>query len=420
MTAFLGLAEVGAAGALADTVVASRAEIHLATATEAQFILDLSSPVEVEITALEQPYRVVIDLPGVAFRLDPAAGRQPNGFVAGVRFEAVAADRGRVVIDTAGPVTVTRASVVPQRSDTSSHGVVLTIGLRSNGVETGADRPSARAAAAGPVTTGSVKAAVYEDVPARREARSKSVILIDPGHGGVDPGAIGRQHTAEKTVVLAVARELQAALIATGRYDARLTRSDDVYLALDKRVDLSRQLKADLFLSLHADAIDDNTLAGSIHGASIYTLSERASDEQARLMADKENTADLAAGIDSATVDGGEGIKDILFDLMSRETAAFSRLLAHAVAEALGRTGGLAREPERAAAFRVLKQPHAPSVLIELGFLSNPEEEGRMVQSHWQKQIAQALASAVDRYFAARASAEAAQWTQGQAGRLPP
>ena len=240
------------------------------------------------------------------------------------------------------------------------------------------------------------KPAVFDDQVATSGPR-KPVIMIDPGHGGIDPGAIGAGKTTEKVVVLAVAKHLKAALDASDRFTVILTRDHDIFVPLDERVELSRRANADIFLSLHADTIDDTRLAQSIRGASVYTLSEKASNEDAQRMAEKENAADLVAGAEGR----GEHVDDvrpILFDLLARETALFSHVMSRALVTALG-ASALTREPERSAAFRVLRQPHAPSVLIELGFLSNAGEEQQMAQAAWQKRIAASIAAAVRSYF---------------------
>jgi len=408
-----------------EVVLATAAHVRVGGDAETEFRIDLTRTVPVEITTMVQPYRVVVDLPGVAIQLIQALEPVSGGLVTGAQFLTLPENGARVVIDTAGPVRVIRATFVSKAGESKAgttvqapNGVQLLIALAR--VDSGQSGQAREGASPAHLAPASVKPAVFDEGSHAGSAKATPVIVIDPGHGGIDPGAIGRQHTTEKSVVLAVARELQSALSSGGRYDVRLTRTDDTFIPLDGRVEVSRQAKADLFISLHADAIEDGSLARSIHGASIYTLSEKASDEQARLMADKENAADLVAGIDAATVDGGEGIKGILYDLMNRETAVFSRLLSHSIAEALGKAGGLAREPERAAAFRVLKQAHAPSVLIELGFLSNSEEEQRMTEAWWQKQTARTLAQAVDAYFGQRSVAEVNRGVQPVPGRLPP
>jgi len=269
-----------------------------------------------------------------------------------------------------------------------------------------------------------VKPSVFDDTspadPDPTATQAKPIIMIDPGHGGIDPGAIGPGKITEKAIVLAVAKETKAALVASGRYDVRLTRATDTFIPLDQRVALSKQSQADIFISLHADTIADAHLARSIRGASVYTLSDKASNEEARLMAEKENAADLVAGLPQPSPESGSDIKPILFDLMARETATFSKLLSRSVVGAMSKAHPLTHDPERAAAFRVLRQAGAPSVLIELGFLSNPAEEQMMTNADWQRRVATAIASAVDTYFARRGSSMAIAPFGGDPGGLPP
>ena len=224
--------------------------------------------------------------------------------------------------------------------------------------------------------------------------------MIDPGHGGIDPGAVGINNLLEKTVVLDVAKRIERRLTATGRYRVALTRDRDVFLSLDQRVEMSTELGVDLFVSLHADSLESRTVATHVRGATIYTLSERASDEQARLMAEKENSSDQAAGIDSGAfkVDSEE-VRSILFDLMKRETSNFSTDFSNLLVSRLKQSVTVSREPQRSAAFRVLKQTKAPSVLVELGYLSNDVDAKLMRQSEWQGKVAQSIVAAIDAFF---------------------
>ena len=226
--------------------------------------------------------------------------------------------------------------------------------------------------------------------------------MIDPGHGGIDGGAVSASNILEKDVVLAVAKELGRQLGTTGRYDVRMTRASDVFISLDQRVNLSLEQGVDLFISLHADSLAEDRGARSIRGATIYTLSERASDEHARRMAEKENASDLVAGLKAPDVEDDDQVTGILIDLMKRETANFSADFSNTLVSKMKRKVALSRVPQRAAAFKVLKQTHAPSVLIELGYLSHPEDEKLLNSPDWHKQVASSIAAAVDAYFAKR------------------
>jgi N-acetylmuramoyl-L-alanine amidase len=235
--------------------------------------------------------------------------------------------------------------------------------------------------------------------PQEKAANAKPVVLIDPGHGGIDPGAIGAGNVTEKSIVFAVAQQLEAVLKASNRYDVRMTRTRDVFVPLDKRVKMSVEFSADLFISLHADAIAELAYAENIRGATVYTLSERATDERSRLMAEKENSSDLIAGLSGVDEDGGDQVKDILYDLLRRETLNFSADFSNLLVSRLSKNIAMSKDPQKSAAFKVLKQPHAPSVLIELGYMSNSRDQATMTTKAWQTKVAGAIGAAVDSYF---------------------
>jgi N-acetylmuramoyl-L-alanine amidase len=360
------------------------------------FEITMSEGLTAHVFTLANPYRVILDLPDLTFRLDPAAGQKGAGLVSAFRYGLFAERKSRVVIDTTGPVKIASAAMTrPGGGKAVKLAVVLVpIDAAAFGAGTGATHA--------PAPDASAESAPPGNLEAKRKARSKPVVVIDPGHGGIDPGAMGANNVPEKTIVLAVAQELKAALLKTGAYDVRLTRSDDVFVSLDRRLKFSYDNAADLFISLHADSIEEKKIADSIRGATIYTLSDQASDEQARIMAEKENASDLIAGIETVDRGRNDQVKNILIDLLKRETSNFSADFSHVLAKRLGKTVAMSRIPLRSAAFKVLKQTHAPSVLVELGYMSNQNDEQEMTTPVWQQKVAGSIAAAVQVYFSKR------------------
>lgn len=366
--------------------------------TSTTFELELSEGVTAEVFTLASPYRVIIDLPDIAFKLPPGAGSTGQGLVKAFRYGSFAEHKGRVVIDTSGPVAILGAQMT---RSAATNRVVLKVAMAPSDAASFGQGTGAAQAAGGSANAAS-KPALFEEAPPKPKSHGKPVIVIDPGHGGIDPGAMGINNIAEKTVVLAVAQELKAALLKAGRYDVKMTRATDVFISLDRRLKFSEQNAAELFISLHADSIEEKNLAENIRGATVYTLSERASDEQARAMAEKENASDLVAGLENIDQGGKDQVKNILIDLLKRETSNFSADFSHVLVSRLAKSITMSRDPQRAAAFKVLKQPHAPSVLVELGYMSNSKDEGQMTTSAWQKQVAASISAAVEAYFAKR------------------
>ena len=232
------------------------------------------------------------------------------------------------------------------------------------------------------------------------QSNGKPLIVIDPGHGGVDPGTTGLSGGYEKAVTLACALELKRQIEAGGRYRVVLTRERDIFIELRKRVEMARDNGADLFISLHADALGNRR----VNGAAIYTLSETASDAEAEELAARENKSDLIAGINLVDEGYDENVANILIDLAMRETMNLSAEFAALVIPELGKEISLLRKTHRYAGFRVLKAPDVPSVLIEMGYLSNPRDEARLLDAAHRRKLMGALVRAVDGFFNARNS----------------
>ncbi|WP_099026171.1 N-acetylmuramoyl-L-alanine amidase family protein [Bombella saccharophila] len=228
----------------------------------------------------------------------------------------------------------------------------------------------------------------------------KPVIMLDPGHGGKDPGAIGVSGTYEKHIAVAAATELQRMLMASGQYQVVLSRNDDRFIPLAGRVELAHKHKADLFISMHADALHQP----QVRGASVYTLSGNASDKQTAALAETENSADRFAG--HAGIGGVPAeVEAILNSLIHEETRRGSAHMAASVIQAFQNRVQLLHHPSRHAAFRVLKSGDIPSVLVEMGFMSNHLDEQALRRAAHRTQVAQAMKQAIDHYFHNRVSA---------------
>lgn len=379
---------------------------------ETRFVVELggAEPVNYRVFTLADPYRVIIDFPKLRSSLPADVDRKGRGLIAGYRYGKFQDERFRVVIDATGPVSVARNFILEPQGGFGRRVVIdLAATDRESFIKT-AERPGADLGpvSSGPApSTGAVgsaasvaptpasSAVVPVTPPARHERRR--IIVLDPGHGGVDPGTHGlRSGVVEKDVVLAFAKELAKRLRATGRYEVHLTRDKDIFIPLRERVQIGRRYKADLFISIHADSIAKS----DVKGMSVYTLSEKASDKEAAELARKENLSDAIAGIDFK----GESpeVTGILIDLAQRETKNYSVRFAKSVVDYARKATYLLEPTHRFAGFVVLKAPDVPSVLVELGFLTNATEEKRLTSPKWRTTVSNAFVRAVDRYFGDR------------------
>lgn len=374
-----------AAGGVAGGVTDLRVGQH---PDKIRFVLDLTDRVDFFVFQLPDPYRIVVDLPQVSFSLPEDGHSRRVGAISGWRYGVFEPGTSRVVIDATAPMAVKSSFILPP-SGSNGHRLVLDLVPtdRESFLASSNESVAKRVALRGP----SLQAPPAGPVP-DRPADPRRVIVIDPGHGGVDPGALGREHH-EKEIVLAAAKTLARRLEQTGRYKVVLTRDRDVFIRLRDRIAIARKAGADLFMSLHADSIDDR----SLRGLSVYTLSETASDDEAAQLAATENKVDIIAGIDLS--DQAPEVTDILIDLAQRRTKNLSARLASYVVEEMSNVTPLLKRPHRFAGFAVLKAPDVPAVLVELGFLSNPTDHKNLHSAAFRDRVAEGLARSIDNYF---------------------
>ncbi len=361
---------------------------------KALLTFDLSSPAEARAFSMADPDRIIVDVPEVNFQIDPAVGRAPQGralgqIVKSFRFGLLAPGKSRIVIDLAVPARVTR--VATRAIASGAEPARLQIELSR--CEPAAFRQA--------VNDSEPAAAPAQAAPTSAETSSSAsgapVIVLDPGHGGVDSGAIGPGGAVEKTIVYEFTRELAQKLEASGHYHVVLTRDGDEFVSLADRVKIARDANAALLISIHADTLQ---AAADVSGATVYTVADRASDAEAARIAEHENAADRAAGVEQKSE--AVGVADILFDLKRRETRAYAHLFSRGVVDEWRGVARLNRNPERSAGFMVLKAPDFPSILLELGYLSSPQDVKSLTSSEWRARATSALASAVDRFFSPR------------------
>jgi N-acetylmuramoyl-L-alanine amidase len=386
-----------------EPVLAQSAQLPAVTAVrvggdgqKTRFIMDLSQKIDVAAFALANPYRVVVDMPQVAFRLPDKIGEQSRGLVKAFRYGLIMQGGSRVVLDTAGPVKVEKAFVLDADAGEPAR---LVIDLAAT------DRASFMRALTldnGPERRTTAKP---PEPPVKAENDSRPLIVLDPGHGGIDQGARAQSGELEKDVVLQFAQTLRGRLEKTGKYRIAMTRTDDTFIALSDRVKFSRASGAALFISIHADALPKGE--GQAEGATVYTLSENASDAEAARLAEAENKADAIAGVD-LTIEPDD-VANILFDLAQRETKTYSMKFARGVVGELKTSARLHKHPLKSAGFKVLTAPDVPSVLIELGYMSTKDDLKMMTSGAWQTKTAGAVAQAVDTFFGPRLA-------RGQAG----
>lgn len=357
---------------------------------QTRFVVDLSRKVEIRPFTLADPYRVVVDLPQVSFQFPPQAGERGRGLVKAFRYGLVMLGGSRIVLDTTGPVRVDKAFVL-DASDGQPARLVLDLTSISRDAFLRAAAVDNHIAAKPPEKTPDPQSAPTGD--------PRPVIVLDPGHGGIDSGtraASGGE--PEKTLVLDFALLLRDKLEKTGKYRVLMTRTDDSFVPLTDRVRFARSRNAQLFISIHCDALARGE--GEAEGATVYTLSDHASDAEAGRLADAENRADVISGVDLSVEP--DDIAGILIDLAQRETRTFSQQFAKHVVTELRTAARLHKHPLKSAGFRVLKAPDVPSVLIELGYVSNKEDLQHLMSEKWRTHAGDAIVQAINAYFTTR------------------
>ncbi len=361
-----------------------------------RYVAFLSKKTEYRIFSISDPYRIVVDLPEIGIQV-PAGG---HGLVASSRSGRLAAGKSRIVIDLAEPALVEKSALLPPENGLPAR-LVIELAKSTHKAFAAQSHVPPPLAAGIPAQVASQK---------RDTGDKRPLIVVDPGHGGVDAGAHGHSTaTPEKDVTLDFCKVFKEKLEATGKYRVVATRTTDDFIPLDDRARIASDATADILVSIHADALDVKRLGEKnvqeVRGGTIYTLSETASDEQAKLLAQDENKADLKAGVGSeqplsATVKAE--INSILSELESRGKKNRSLALANYLIEHMKDKMKFNLRPQRSANLRVLKAAGVPAVLIELGYLSHIEDEKLLTSPEWRAKTATALAAAVDEFMSER------------------
>ncbi|MBL8576260.1 MAG: N-acetylmuramoyl-L-alanine amidase [Mesorhizobium sp.] len=361
-------------------------------ATHTRVIMNFDEEPEPRWFMLRGPHRLVIDLPKTRFAIDPKE-LKANGLVANVRYGDLSGGSSRLILELKGPFVLGRLDIVQNET---APGYRLVADLSASSQKAFEDALAVQAA-----TTGSTEATPKNERLGLRTGREgqRFTVVIDAGHGGADGGATASSGTAEKDITMTFANELRDKLRADGRYNVFMTREKDEFLRLDERVKIARQHDADLFISIHADTIR----VKGIRGATVYTVSEQASDAESQALADRENLSDQLAGM--VVDEENKEVADILVDLIKRETHSFSIRFARTLVGELAPTIGMINNPHRFAGFRVLKAPDVPSVLLELGYLSNVKDEEQLMSSEWRDKAAASIAKAIEMFATSADSA---------------
>jgi N-acetylmuramoyl-L-alanine amidase len=364
-------------------------------ARQTRFILDLDKPIQFRAFALADPYRVVVDIPQVSFKLAAGTGAAGRGLVKAFRYGLVMPGGSRIVFDLTGPAKIANSTMLeaangqPPRLVLELEEVDRTVFVQSLAPENRPELRPAIAEANAAVVPSAAKPAQPPD--------PRPLIVIDPGHGGIDNGTQAGGEM-EKNLVLGFGLALRDRIEKSGKYRVVMTRDDDTFIPLNDRVKVARNQSAALFVSIHADALPRRE--GDAQGATIYTLSDKASDAEAERLAEAENKSDAIGGVN--LTDEPTEVADILIDLAQRETRTFSNRFARLLMGEMKNTARMHKHPLKSAGFRVLKAPDVPSVLVELGYVSNKGDLEHLVSENWRTKTVGSMAQAIDAFFAKR------------------
>ncbi|MBE6445767.1 MAG: N-acetylmuramoyl-L-alanine amidase [Alphaproteobacteria bacterium] len=362
------------------------------TTNNIRLVFDSDSGFDYKVFLLNNPKRLVVDTKNVKIKSSIEKIKDAGGLISDIRLGNVGVSGTRVVFDLTYPVAIKKVFMLPPQSNFSWRFVVdlMPVSNKEFASKIGNDHAFNNDAYDSATTP---KASHSAKKNSQTVALSKKIIVLDPGHGGVDPGAIGVSGVYEKKITLAMAKELKEELDKTGKYKVYLTRNRDVFIPLRERVRIARRYDADLFLSIHADSAANKRATG----LSVYTLSEKASDREAAALAEKENKADIVAGLDFA--EHSKEVSDVLLNLAQRETLNRSSEFATFMVNEMRKSIHTLDNTHRFAGFAVLKAPDVPSVLLELGYLSNRTEERQLQQKSYRQKLAKSARLAIDKYF---------------------
>ncbi|WEO73685.1 N-acetylmuramoyl-L-alanine amidase [Agrobacterium vitis] len=350
-----------------------------------RIVMDFDQKPEATVRYIGNPDRIVVDLPAAVFAF-PAEALAARGLFRDIRFGSIDATHSRIVLTTARPAKLVLTDI---RKNDEGQGFRLILDAEMTDNDTFSKLVASQAWDADAYSNGK-SPRIEQAAPA---TDGEFLIAVDAGHGGIDTGATGKTtNTPEKTVTLGFARALAVELNRQKGVKAFLTRDGDTFLSLSQRVTLARQKGANLFISLHADMLGQ----ANIRGATVYTISDKASDHLAEAAAARENQSDEVGGVDASAEP--QEVSDILADLTRRETQAFSIAMAKSVVTSFDGQINLINNPHRFAGFRVLQAQDVPSVLLELGFLSNKDDEKLLLDPAWRSKVVKLIAEAVKKY----------------------